>query len=284
MYSITEVIRKTIRKFNFKGKGRLANFLFPSPFRGVIKYKRNQLIEINTEELICWNVYWYGGYEDEVTWLVDILVHEDDVVLDFGANIGIWTLLFSEKAKTVHSIEPHPEFRRRLISNLNINRITNVNIYGCAVSINEGATTLFAPPSEMKNKSASILDLNSELSEKIEVQVRSMDSLFSGLDKVDFIKIDCDGSDAEIILSGKKTISTHKPIIIFEDLGGYNTSMGDKSLIDSVDKAYNEVFQFLEAENYRFFNVLNGTLKETKRITGSYSNIIAIPRSAINSV
>jgi len=272
-----KILRLILRKINFKGKGRIINAIFRKPFCGIVKYKNNLLIELDTQELICWNVYWNGGYENEVTWVMDEFVKDSDVVIDCGANIGIWTLLFANKAKAVHAVEPHPNFRKKLIQNLNLNRVKNCEIYGFAISRKEGRTILYSPPDSMKNKSASMLDLNPELSEKIEVEVRTFDSIFGHLDKVDFIKIDCDGSDADIILSGRRVIERHKPVIIFEDLGGYHGAMGSDELINSVDTAYDQAFDMLSSFGYRTFKVLDGCLIDSGRIRGSYSNIIAVP-------
>lgn len=234
-----------------------------------MEYKNDLLIEIDTNELICWNIYWFGGYEDKVTWVINKFIKKDDVVIDLGANIGVWTLLFSNRCAMVHAVEPHPEFRRRLISNLNLNRLKNVYVHEFAVSrIEEGVATLYAPPPEMQNKSASMLDLNRELTVRIDVPVKSMDNAFRGIDRLDFIKIDCDGSDADIILSGASLIEKHRPVIIFEDLGGYHDEMGDSSLIESVDKAYDDAFNFLKKNGYRFFRVLDRRLQETNRVRG----------------
>ena len=96
----------------------------------------------------------------------------------------------------------------------------------------------------MKNKSASILNLNKELTENIQIDVKSFDKLFSKIPKIDFIKIDCDGSDADIILSGRSLIKKHRPIILFEDLGGYHVGMGSKDLISKLDLDYEKAFTF----------------------------------------
>ena len=127
----------------------------------------------------------------------------------------------------------------------------------------------------MKNKSASIVDLNKELSEHIKVEVKSLDTLFLSLPKLNFIKIDCDGSDGDIIMSGRKTIVKHLPYILFEDLGGYHNAMGDPSIKEKVNHAYDDAFNFLYSLNYRIFEINNNSLIESKRIYGRYSNMLA---------
>jgi hypothetical protein len=67
------VIKNLFRKFNFKGKGRLVKLLFPAPFLGVIPY-RGSLMEVNTNNMIEWSIYWFGGYEDDINWVLPFFV------------------------------------------------------------------------------------------------------------------------------------------------------------------------------------------------------------------
>ena len=49
-----------LRKYNFKGKGRLANFCFPSfSYQGEVDYNGLKML-VDTRELIGWNVFWFG--------------------------------------------------------------------------------------------------------------------------------------------------------------------------------------------------------------------------------
>ncbi len=135
-----------LRKYNFRGKWRLVNALLKNHVKVVIPYKENTLIEVDTSELIGWNVYWNGGYENEVMWILDYVVKKGDVAIDFGANLGIWSLVLASKCAEVHSVEPHPDFRAKLENNLYINRFSNTRIHPYAISLKEGEATLFAPP------------------------------------------------------------------------------------------------------------------------------------------
>jgi len=273
------IINNFLRKINFRGKHRLINFFEDRsiPDIIVVPYKNQTLISINKSELIGYDIYWNGGYENSVMWILDQILKKDDVVVDFGANIGVWSVPFAKNCKFLHSVEPHPEFRKRLHSNLELNQFENFKIHPYACSQTEGVTTLYAPPETMRNKSASTVNLNSELSVRFTVDVKKMDTIFSDLPRLDFIKIDCDGSDGDIILSGKKVIADHLPVILFEDLGGYHNAMGDPSIIKKVDDDYNSAFSFLKNLGYRFFEIKDQYLIETERVVGRYSNILATP-------
>jgi FkbM family methyltransferase len=276
---LKKYIFKFLRKFNFPGKWRLINLLrdISIPVSVVVPYKNNTLISINPAELIGYEIYWNGGYENTVMWILDSILKKDDIAVDFGANIGVWSIVLAKKCSFVYCVEPHPSFRKNLLANLELNQFVNFEIIPFAVSQTESPTTLYAPPDTMMNKSASTVNLNSELTVHISVESKRMDTIFSELSRLDFIKIDCDGSDGDIILSGKDIISKHLPIILFEDLGGYNSAMGDVSIIQKVDTDYNEAFIFLKNLRYRFFEVHDQHMIDSERVIGRFSIILAVP-------
>lgn len=67
-----------------------------------------------------------------------VRLRTDDIVLDVGANIGVFSLLASRKAKTVISIEPEPENYSILVQNVRRNRRNNVRTIEIAASAAEG--------------------------------------------------------------------------------------------------------------------------------------------------
>ncbi len=80
-----------LRKYNFRGKWRLINLLRDKniPSELVIPYKNQTLISIDTTELIGHDIYWNGGYENSVMWILDLYLEKDDIAIDFGANRGV---------------------------------------------------------------------------------------------------------------------------------------------------------------------------------------------------
>lgn len=271
-------IRSLLRKTNFKGKGRLVKLLFPKPFVGVIPYKE-ALIEVNTNNMIEWNIYWFGGYEDEINWVLPFFVDQESTCIDIGANIGVYSVLLACIARKVISIEPHPEFVEHLNRNININGFNNVEVHNCAVSTKSGSATLYAPNSLMANKIATLKNVTpyiSEQSVQIKVKVKTLDSICASESKVDFIKIDCDWYDADIILSGINTIRKHRPVILFEDLGSFPENW-DKS--EDVHQVYLEVYEMLEGLGYQIFKVLDHSLIKEERKLGVIQNMLAIPFS-----
>jgi len=88
----------------------------------------------------------YGIYENETTDYFLENVSEGDVVLDIGANIGYFTLLFASsvgKEGKVFSFEPEPSNFKILKKNAKINNFQNIIFENVAVSNSNGTIDLY---------------------------------------------------------------------------------------------------------------------------------------------
>ena len=151
------------------------------------------------------------------------------VAIDCGANVGVHTL---EWARNMHgwgevvAIEAQERIYYALAGNLAINNCFNARALLAAVGAAEGTMQI---PKPDYNQAASFGSL--ELKQKTgnefigqaidyseghgnEVPVRTIDSL--GLKRVDFIKIDVEGMELEVLEGARETIATHKPHMLIE--------------------------------------------------------------------
>lgn len=60
-------------------------------------------------------------------------LYPDDVCLDIGLNIGVFSVIASEKCKYVYSYEPEPENFQLAIKNVDLNKRKNVKLHNVAV-------------------------------------------------------------------------------------------------------------------------------------------------------
>ncbi len=87
-----------------------------------------------------------GGYEKKEIALLCSLIKPGDLVLDIGANIGLYTLPMSRAVGdtgTVIAFEPDPDNARILKHNVRANQCTNVRVVTCALGNQDGEVDLF---------------------------------------------------------------------------------------------------------------------------------------------
>lgn len=131
----------------------------------------------------------YRCWEPEETKFMKDFVKEGMTVVDIGANIGYYTLLLSnlvgEKGKVL-AVEPSDEYYKVCKMSVDINNYTNVVLCNCLVGDVE------------KNSNFDNENLVVTSNSAIEKMTTTLDKLIS--EKVDFVKIDTDGYDSNVIL------------------------------------------------------------------------------------
>jgi tRNA G37 N-methylase Trm5 len=128
-----------LRHFNFKGKNRLIKWLgLSTGLDRIVPWGKKSLIKVNNTELIGFDIFWNGGYENDIHWCLDNIINENSVCVDIGANIGVYTILLAEISKTVHAVEPNSNFRDLLNSNIRLNNFNNIKVYDSGISKNGG--------------------------------------------------------------------------------------------------------------------------------------------------
>jgi FkbM family methyltransferase len=125
-----------------------------------------------------------------------------DVVLDIGANIGMFALWLQSQARgiAVHSFEPASATRERLKRNLAANQVDNfVHVHSVAVTNvcsmvslkraeSSGETSLFSHATTLHDAEELVPTIT--LAEAVAL---------TGASSIDFLKIDVEGSEIEIV-------------------------------------------------------------------------------------
>ena len=94
---------------------------------------RRDGIKISSQsKMELWNHY--NDIWENKSYAVIEDIQKQDIVIEIGANIGIFTILASLKAKRVFSFEPMVENYKYLKNNISINNLDNVNIFNYAVA------------------------------------------------------------------------------------------------------------------------------------------------------
>lgn len=175
-------------------------------------------------------------------------------VLDIGAHHGYHTLLASlrvGKSGRVFSFEPSDRERRALLRNVRLNRCKNVDVQALALGaesktaelhvvdgVETGCNSL-APPNAGGGVSAQA------------VRVTKLDDWMSGrgIDRVDFVKLDVEGGERDVLRGAERLLTVApRPIILAEvqDIRTAPWGYGAKVIIDHLSDRDYKWFSLLE--------------------------------------
>lgn len=159
------------------------------------------------------NGFILGFYEVELVSLLEKYLKPGMVFYDLGAHWGYFSLLASKLVGTqgkVMAFEPMPENYSRLQRNVRANGIENLNIFHLAISDHNGQIKFSNTDDSFANSYLNVGDKSGVL-----VDTVSLDS-FAQEEKntpPDFIKIDVEGAELDVLKGAKNLIHTYKPLI-----------------------------------------------------------------------
>lgn len=209
--------------FKFRHDGELIKFYLPN---------RNDFIQTNI-------IIRRRFYESWALYKLRGLVPRGLTFLDVGGNIGNHTIYFGKilGAKHIYTLEPQVEVVKILNKNIELNGLTNfVTVLNCGAGSQNTKAKINFDGSSVKNIGCTTL----EESVLGDIEIKKLDSLEFSY-KVDFIKIDVEGMEFEVLKGAEQLIKKDKPILWVEIL--------DENL-KCVDK-------LLRRYDYRFFTELS---------------------------
>ncbi len=176
---------------------------------GMICYNQNDIYIGKSFDL-------YGEFSEGEVELFRALARNENVILDIGANIGAHTLFFAKAVGPtgqVHAFEPQRIVFQTLCANMALNHIVNTFCYNIALGKAPG-TILVPQVRPWENFNFGGLSLGSHQSGD-PVEVKTIDSLH--LPKCNFIKIDAEGMELDILTGAVNTIKKLQPIMYVEN-------------------------------------------------------------------
>lgn len=161
---------------------------------------------------------------DYEQWIWNYLkLNEGDVFLDVGAHVGRYTLALAKLVKNrgkVIAIEPHPKNYELLVKNIRKNRFTNIIALNIAAWNKRDEIELF-----IGNKSG-VHSLKHDLQvwhgfstkrSSVTVLAKPLDEILMEIGlRPNWIKIDVEGAEIEVIKGLEKTLKNNHPKIMIE--------------------------------------------------------------------
>jgi FkbM family methyltransferase len=143
----------------------------------------------------------------------EVRVHSGDVVLDCGANIGVYTrVALDQGAGKVVAIEPAPEnidcLRRNFAAEIAAGRVI---VYPKGVWDKDDFLTLHVDPHNSAADSFLIEREGSHAEEKMPVTTIDKIAAELNLERVDFIKMDIEGAEVRALEGARTVIARFRP-------------------------------------------------------------------------
>jgi FkbM family methyltransferase len=205
---------------------------------------------------------------------------------DVGANQGFFTLLAAQKTGTggrVFAFEPSPREFARLCCNIRLNRFKNVVLEPVAVGTCGGLTDFHVCLGKWGSLS-SIMPLpcdTTDPQQTIKVPVTSIDAYSSrnNIEQIDFIKIDVEGGELDVLKGGINVLISRRPLVMCEMADVRTRQWGYFA---------REIYRFLADIGYLWFRLsLDGLLepaRDREKYDPDWENLVAVPDNKMNLI
>lgn len=194
----------------------------------------------------------YGNWDiltDGENLMIQTFINQNDMVIDAGAHFGDWSecvLNHTKNCCSLHSFEPIPKFYDSLnqkfgksskCNNLALGRADNQILMHYYFVESEGCSSLF----ERKV-------LNDIPVKKIIVNVTSLDKYCKGnnIKKINYLKIDVEGAELDLILGANELISNKSINFIQFEYGG---TYPDANI------TLKQIYDYLSSKEYSIFRI-----------------------------
>jgi len=235
-------------------------------------------LKIKVDEKSSFNIQHYGYMiENELFWhgidnawekvsfkLWKILSERSDVILDIGANTGVYSLISGSKnpAAKIYSFEPINSVFKKLSHNIEINSFKkNVTLFETALSNFTGEATIYLEKNATHALSVTVN--KSLLPDEVEYRTETIKTIRldefiknAGLTKIDLMKIDVETHEPEVLGGMGIYLEKFRPTILIEIL---------------TDEIGTQVQKLLDNLDYLYFNIdeKTGKIIKTENITKS---------------
>jgi FkbM family methyltransferase len=177
------------------------------------------LYQLDISDYAQWSVF---ANQPEYSWkCVENELSQAKIILDIGANVGqfclkIAHLLNSRKIFNfqVHAFEPSPFIFGALSNNLSLNEGLRQNVHLHQLALGDAIGETYFSYSITNSGSGRV----STDQTGSQIEITTLDNWFKKerLSRVDFIKIDVEGLEPQVLLGGQEVITKFKPDLYLE--------------------------------------------------------------------
>ena len=207
----------------------------------------------NLNNTIEANIFFYGAFEKPLLFFLrdtlKTITKETPkpIFMDVGANVGQHSLFVSKFASRVIAFEPYPKVSMQFRQHIEINQISNIDIFEYGLSDEAESLSYYAPTGS--NEGIGSFDENTQSKGnkcygKLELQRGDIAVEKGSWSGIKLIKIDVEGFEKKVIKGLRNTLKRERPIIVCEVTYGQQLSFKTiEELLDHLPPEY-EIFTF----------------------------------------
>lgn len=171
-------------------------------------------------------LFWYGlygGWEKKSQELWVKLSQNADVIVDIGANHGLYSLASKtiNKNATVYAIEPLEFILKTLNYNIKLNNL-DIKVLPYAFSNYNGEAIMYVPINATFVRSATVntnlLERTKDKTQEIKIETKTLKNFIesNNLKKIDLIKIDVESHEPAVLEGMGDYLRLYKPTFLIE--------------------------------------------------------------------
>jgi FkbM family methyltransferase len=187
-----------------------------------------------------------GMFEEQIVTLAEKFVSPGDVVLDVGANFGLFSVVFARMVGAhgkVLAFEPTKHYLSRLRQNIAVNGIENCEIVDVGLSDADSERIInIGPCSATMHWFKDAAPVDQEV-----IRLTTLDAYLAEnpVSRLDFIKLDIDGHEPSFFAGAWETLDKYEPVIVAE--------MSEGNFFEAGHHVW-ELFDDLKGRGYHLYN------------------------------
>lgn len=182
-----------------------------------------------------------GGWDTTLRPILEALVPDDAMIAEVGTNIGasLLQMKLARPSAQVVCFEPSARFLPILRRNIEVNGWSGVTVEEAVLASSIENRKLFTNTS-----TASVVAAEYDGHEFLfstSFTTTTLDVYFAQGERLDFLKVDTDGFDYDVLLGGRETLARLRPVLSFEF---------DRKLIDQAGRTPESLLSYLAELGY----------------------------------
>ncbi|MFN4902834.1 MAG: FkbM family methyltransferase [Ignavibacteria bacterium] len=237
-------------------------------------------MEIELPRDAGWDVlYFRGTYETGTTKVFELLIRDLDRVFDIGANMGWYSIISSRLARhgEVHAFEPVPFIFEKFKKNISLNNENDIHVNNIALGREKHGSIAMHTFDGLYHGHSSMSTLNRTDYTTVHVPMTTLDSYCEehGIGRIDFIKMDTEGAEMEVLAGAKQLMSgSFPPIWLIE--------LNDETCAAFGYKPHQLIDQLCSYHKYELY-VIQGAWGRVRNMRDSHDyehgdNLLCIPQ------